>query len=124
MSSTLTAIWHVDHLEHLVDGDRSVTIVAIHPTAVLLGAARLLTYEDVEGLVLTDLCVPETWRRQGVGTALIQHAMDYAHHERQRLTLHVHKDLKAALALYRGLGWRKIGDDTDDPETIRLRAPR
>ena len=123
-TSTLAAIWHVDHLEQLVDGDRSVTIVALHPTAVLLGAARLLTYDDVEGMVLVDLFVCETWRRRGVGTALVQHAMDYAHDERQRLTLHVHKDLTAARALYRGLGWKKIDDDPDDPETIWLRAPR
>lgn len=50
------------------------------------------------------------WQRRGVGRALMEHAIRVLQHDRVgRLFLEVSEDNKAALALYRGLGFRRVG---------------
>lgn len=63
-----------------------------------------------EGFI-NNLAVKSTFRRRGIGAALVQALCDYAHsHGTTVLTLEVRPSNAAAIRLYEGFGFRREGE--------------
>ncbi|MCP2278538.1 GNAT family N-acetyltransferase [Nocardia amikacinitolerans] len=80
--------------------DRLVGFVSVHSTG------------DQEVAKLHWLAVDTGWRGQGIGNALVRAACGFAiSHGYARMTLRTEDFRVAAIALYRGLGFREVSED-------------
>ncbi|MEM6386878.1 MAG: GNAT family N-acetyltransferase [Pseudomonadota bacterium] len=99
---------------------QGATLVAEAPDGRRLGMV-FLRPSGAEAMEIKRLYVPETGRGQGVGKALVLHAMDVAREKgAARLRLDSSKNLINAINLYRNLGFRDCppyaeSDHFDDP---------
>lgn len=102
-----------DYLYRLLDSDNFIALVAVEKGQVIggLAANELRKFEQARSEVyIYDLAVDESYRRQGIATALIE-ALRAIAEERGAWTLFVQSDTgaedQAAIALYSGLGTRE-----------------
>lgn len=72
-------------------------------------ATSWMTY-DGRRLHLHHFGVLPSYQRQGTGRALAKASVSFAHHSGVQIKLEVHKDNKAAIALYKQLGFGYLGD--------------
>jgi GNAT superfamily N-acetyltransferase len=79
----------------------------------LVGAVGLENVSDEELLIARLFVAPSALRR-GVGTALVQHALERARGRRVRVGTAAAN--LPALALYEGLGFRRVGEHAPVPE--------
>jgi len=89
----------------------TVRIVA-EVDGVIVGEAELkqLTPKRCAHVAVLSVGVHPDFHRRGIGRALMQHLIDHARaHALKRLELQVRSDNDAAIALYRGLGFRHEG---------------
>ncbi len=87
--------------------------VALHEavTDPTVDIARTVTGRGADELaVVSRLLTSPHHRRRGLGGQLVQHATKVAHHLSQQPVLDVGKSLKAPIALYEALAWRRVGE--------------
>lgn len=75
-----------------------------------LNALSFIEYHVVgDDLYITDVAVDERFQRQGVGRAMLAHALAYAERQQLRtISLYVDAANTAACALYMGCGFHKV----------------
>lgn len=75
----------------------------------LVGLALLSSKPALDECYIDYLAVKAKWRRQGIGTALLRQAQEYARSKgKRRLTLEVSARNEDALRLYRHLGFSPV----------------
>ena len=101
--------WSKKMLAEELDNQCAAFLVAVEPeTEKAVGYAGLLVVAD-EGYI-TNVAVDPSCRRQGVAAQLLQVFDDFAKGNRLAfLTLEVRPSNAAAIALYRGFGFREVG---------------
>ncbi len=83
--------------------------VALHePTGNIVGTSWLTN--DGRRLHLHHIGVLSEFRKQGLGTALTQEAINYAKDQQMQIKLEVHETNKNAIAIYERLGFERLGD--------------
>jgi GNAT superfamily N-acetyltransferase len=87
----------------------------------LVGAVGLENVSAEEVLIARLFVAPSALRR-GVGTALVQHALTRARGRRVRVGTAAAN--LPALALYEGLGFRRVGEDEPVPEVAYVTLVR
>jgi ribosomal protein S18 acetylase RimI-like enzyme len=81
-------------------------------------AGMVVCHQPSDGIMpISNLFVLEQYRRQGIGTALLQSAISYA--DKNEIRLSVNRRNTAARRIYRKLGFR-LSDNVD----LRLRPCR
>ena len=101
--------WSRKMLAEELDNQCAAFLVALEPeTDKVIGYAGLLVAAD-EGYI-TNVAVDPSRRRQGVAAQLLQVFDNFAKGNRLAfLTLEVRPSNAAAIALYRGFGFREVG---------------
>ena len=101
--------WSKKMLAEELDNQCAAFLVAVEPeTDKVIGYAGLLVAAD-EGYI-TNVAVDPSRRRQGVAAQLLQVFDNFAKGNRLAfLTLEVRPSNAAAIALYRGFGFREVG---------------
>ena len=101
--------WSKKMLAEELDNQCAAFLVALEPeTDNVIGYAGLLVAAD-EGYI-TNVAVDPSRRRQGVAAQLLQVFDNFAKGNRLAfLTLEVRPSNAAAIALYRGFGFREVG---------------
>ena len=101
--------WSKKMLAEELDNQCAAFLVALEPeTDKVIGYAGLLVAAD-EGYI-TNVAVDPSHRRQGVAAQLLQVFDNFAKGNRLAfLTLEVRPSNAAAIALYRGFGFREVG---------------
>ena len=101
------AAWSVAAVEEALHGDENLFLVA--ETAAELAAFAIARLIAGEAEIL-NFAVKKTYRRQGIGRALIQRLLDELHqHSATSVFLEVRESNTAAVAFYRKLGFQSVG---------------
>ncbi len=103
--------WSVEEIERLIADPSTLSAAALDPGArgSLRGFAIARRAAD-EAEILT-IAVDSAWRGRGVGRALMREILRQAANARARaMFLEVDEDNASALALYRRLGFVKVGE--------------
>lgn len=106
-------------IQERLDGDESVIFVALDPgTGNPVGFTQLYPkYSSVRAIkswILNDLYVDITYRKQGIGEALIKKAMDFARQTRSDFVeLSTAVDNYTAQSLYERIGFKRMAPETD-----------
>jgi ribosomal-protein-alanine N-acetyltransferase len=105
--------WDADGVRRLLEHPACVTLVATtrRASAMVGFIIAQLTADEAEVL---SIGVDKTWQRQGIGHALVEALIGVAKRkEVRRLFLDVAESNRAALALYAGLGFTRMGRRKD-----------
>lgn len=93
------------------DGHRVMLVAEINGKVAGTVSSTHHHFQLSESLRMLALDVGHEFRRQGVGTALVEAVEDKARHEGLRsVNLEVALDNDAALRLYEGLGYQRLGE--------------
>ncbi|MEA2171979.1 MAG: [ribosomal protein S18]-alanine N-acetyltransferase [Solirubrobacteraceae bacterium] len=115
-----------------------VCLVATHPAApaggepagrdrAVVGYCIVSRYDTVWHLM--DIAVDETWRRSGVGRALVQAVLDRLPGPDEQITLEVRPSNHGAITLYEAFGFKAAGvrrryySDNGEDAVIMWRTP-
>ncbi len=111
-----TAGWERRDRESMLQAlGRSLAVIAVYEDSRLVGAARLIG-DGIYNLVLYDMVVHPDFRRQGVGTALLNYCSQYAERlgvprlecicEAENSSFYQNANWKLTAAFYKELGTR------------------
>ena len=105
--TNFSAPWSQEMLEAELYNDLASYLVAEGEDGSVLGYAGVHIVWD-EGHI-TNVCVDETYRRQGVGRELLGVFLRYGDAKLRLLDLEVRQSNEAAVKLYEGLGFELVG---------------
>ena len=102
--------WDEDAIAGLAASRGMICLVARPDSAREEPAAFVLVRNSGEEAEIITIAVAPQWRGCGAGRALMDHVVRHLQAERaQKLFLEVNEQNRAALALYRALGFRQVG---------------
>ncbi len=115
------------HIRSLSQADNALFLVARVPGVRVAGFLTLAggTLQRSRHVARIEVMVDQAYRGQGVGRALLEHAIDWARDNPvlTKLTLAVFADNERAVALYRKLGFveegRRVAEYREDDGTLR-----
>ena len=105
-------------IQQRLDQNESVVFVALDAAGRPMGFTQLYPHYSsvrvMENWILNDLYVHESYRRRGVGKALIDKAMDFARKEHSiYMELSTAVDNYRAQRLYEQIGFKKVAPESD-----------
>ena len=102
--------WTAEEVARLIGDAATLSAAALDPVSGILRGFVLARLAADEAEILT-VAVDAGWRRKGVGRALVSESLRRAANAGARAVfLEVDEDNRAAVALYRRLGFTKVGE--------------
>ncbi|HXZ15663.1 MAG TPA: GNAT family N-acetyltransferase [Roseiarcus sp.] len=102
--------WAAEEVARLIGDAATLSAAALDPVSGILRGFVLARLAADEAEILT-VAVDAGWRRKGVGRALVSESLRRAANAGARAVfLEVDEDNRAAVALYRRLGFTKVGE--------------
>ncbi len=103
--------WDVDALDRMLDADGMIALIARREDGDTSPVGFVLARSTGEEAEIITIATDPAVRGRGIGRLLMEEAIRRLQHDRvPRLFLEVSERNAAALALYRSLGFRKVGE--------------
>lgn len=102
--------WSEEEVAQLISDRSTISVAAVDPVSGIVRGFVIVRVAADEAEILT-IAVAASWRKRGIGRAILADAFRQAAEAGARaMFLEVGEDNEAALALYRHLGFVKVGE--------------